>query len=110
MSPAHRKDWLKLCALALACVVLVSLAIGTRDTRQEVDKFGVAVAELTSFSAASRESRLLYQADVMFLLCSRDPARTVYAERAADVDASCVGYETPARALATERARQSAAN
>lgn len=112
----HRKDKLKLAAYGLAVVVLLALAMGTRAARHEVDNFGTVVdrietlqEENAAYLAAGRESRIQFQARETFLLCSRDPFKTVIPERREQVRQSCAGYETLERAVATERAKQAAA-
>lgn len=111
-----RKDRAKLAVYCLAFLVLLALAVGVRDTRHErrsvgaaVDQQGQQLDRLASFTAASRASRIEFQARETFLLCSRDPSKTVIPERRDEVDATCEGYETMADAIRTERAKQDAA-
>lgn len=102
MSPTKKKEWVRLCVYGMAFVCLVVGAYVLKGMRQDQTR-------LAAFTAASRESHIEFQARETFLLCSRDPARTVSVQRRTEVAEVCHGYETIERAIATERAKQKAA-
>ena len=103
-----RKNWGEAVLLALAIVVLVSLAWGTADTRSAADTTRDTANATADLVRSGRDSRLEYQARQTFPLCSRSSSYVVAPEKRADVAELCKGYETMDRALRTERAKQAA--
>lgn len=92
---AHeRRSYIGTVFLGLACIVLIAMAWGFRDVRSTVDK-------LANGGTPSAQSRLIYQAQTRFLLCSRNDS-LVTAGKHHDRDVACQGYESLASAYRTQ--------
>jgi hypothetical protein len=109
-----RAHFLKAVLLGVAVIVMISGALAFKDVRTTAlvtedtvtDEVRPAVNDVQLHLRGTRESRIRFQARQLFLMCSRDPGKTVRPDRVEDLEEVCEGYSTPEESLTTERRLQ----